>query len=55
MVLLKLPVLEMLRRGMYQAGILVVNGCGKVNGRAAPYLARARRKAAMWKRVCGPE
>jgi hypothetical protein len=32
MVLLKLPVLEMLRRGMYQAGILVVNGCGKVNG-----------------------
>jgi hypothetical protein len=46
----------MLRRGMYQAGILVVNGCGKVNGReAAPYFARARWKATMWKRVCGPE
>jgi hypothetical protein len=23
---------RMLRRGMYQAGILVLNGCGKVNG-----------------------
>jgi hypothetical protein len=27
---------RMLRRGIYQAGILVVNGCGKVNGEAAP-------------------
>ena len=38
MVLLKLPVLEMLRCGMYQAGILVVNGCGKVNSRGAALL-----------------